>query len=596
LLRLVATNGIIHTLSGVLLPPDVELLADAYGTVELESEFSDYLSLLTVAGDSYREILQTPPPASYTLVASKNTGFASRPTGELPYVLSDPSMASSAVEYNVVEGAFTIDDLRGMDVLGNMIVSTTGNAVFLDGVEVIGEELSTNGMVLEVSRPVYPSTMSLPTVNVLDVARDNGFTLFCDLFESAGLTSQVAGDGPFTVFAVTDDVLLEAVQADQSLLQEDGTPSDRLRQILLNHVAVPPQLSLLGDSSVFYKGTSSGITCEGLSLDLGGLLGDGDGDGALITLLDICLPFSIDTLQGSSIGAVSDSGALLPCLLTEPDCLDIERLPALLNASFIPDPDGGPGTFPNADRYFISCALGSGCIDLETGEFDLLNCVACGSYANFFLLGLCIATAGDEIEAILQCVIQNTQLDPDWLDFFNTLQTCTQDDAKCGSKELYVSPNDPAAQWTGLDASFDFDIISIILDLLLPTAAQTHIKRHLQNNNDTIVEFTELTNVPAANGVLHEVTGVLLPTFTNATSPRGTEAVSDEAYAWIALGATVGVLVSGMALYQRHQMKKTPLYDAEGYDDEQPKAGGLNKPLIEKEDADTEKAVADDRF
>jgi hypothetical protein len=118
--------------------------------------------------------------------------------------------------------------------------------------------------------------------------------LFAELFDQAGLLAQVEqGKGPFTVFAVDDGALLAAVAEFPELYPADGAGgnvvSNELRQILLNHVGVAPQVSLFGDLTTFYRGTGSGISCEGIALPLG--------DSLAITIADICLPFSIDTMQ-----------------------------------------------------------------------------------------------------------------------------------------------------------------------------------------------------------------------------------------------------------------------------------------------------------
>jgi hypothetical protein len=177
-----------------------------------------------------------------------------------------------------------------------LIVSATvsDGKLFIDGVNVLGEVESTNGNVVEIAQPAYSSDLGLPTQNVMEIARQQGFTLFAELFDRAGLLAQVEqGKGPFTVFAVDDGALLAAVEEFPELYPADGaggnTVSKELRQILLNHVGVAPQVSLFGDVTTFYRGTGSGIKCEGIALPLG--------DSLAITIADICLPFSIDTMQ-----------------------------------------------------------------------------------------------------------------------------------------------------------------------------------------------------------------------------------------------------------------------------------------------------------
>ncbi len=66
-----------HTLAGVLVPPDVNLLADTYGTVAENGDFAAYTSIIDAAGDAVKARLQDPAQA-FTFVVWKDVGFADR--------------------------------------------------------------------------------------------------------------------------------------------------------------------------------------------------------------------------------------------------------------------------------------------------------------------------------------------------------------------------------------------------------------------------------------------------------------------------------------------------------------------------------------
>jgi uncharacterized surface protein with fasciclin (FAS1) repeats len=75
------------------------------------------------------------------------------------------------------------------------------------------------------------------TVDIVDTAVAAGeFTTLASLLESAGLVDTLKGDGPFTVFAPTDDAFA-ALPAEtlESLQQPEN--ADQLEAILLYHVA-----------------------------------------------------------------------------------------------------------------------------------------------------------------------------------------------------------------------------------------------------------------------------------------------------------------------------------------------------------------------
>ncbi len=66
-----------HTLTGVLIPPGVTLLADMYGTVAENGDFAEYAAILDTAGDAVHARLQNPEEA-FTFVVWKDAGFAAR--------------------------------------------------------------------------------------------------------------------------------------------------------------------------------------------------------------------------------------------------------------------------------------------------------------------------------------------------------------------------------------------------------------------------------------------------------------------------------------------------------------------------------------
>jgi uncharacterized surface protein with fasciclin (FAS1) repeats len=76
-----------------------------------------------------------------------------------------------------------------------------------------------------------------PTADIVDTAVDAGsFTTLASLLETTGLVETLKGEGPFTVFAPTDDAF---AALPEGTLDELGRPenADQLQGILLYHVA-----------------------------------------------------------------------------------------------------------------------------------------------------------------------------------------------------------------------------------------------------------------------------------------------------------------------------------------------------------------------
>jgi hypothetical protein len=107
------------------------------------SDFADYAAILDTAGEAVRARLQD-PAGTFTLVASADEGFNARPTGELPFVLSDATVAVDAANYNIADTKYTIAELKaavaaGEYDLGNMVATVRDDILFIDEHEVIGE-------------------------------------------------------------------------------------------------------------------------------------------------------------------------------------------------------------------------------------------------------------------------------------------------------------------------------------------------------------------------------------------------------------------------------------------------------------------------
>jgi transforming growth factor-beta-induced protein len=80
------------------------------------------------------------------------------------------------------------------------------------------------------------SVAALPTDDIVDTAIDNGsFTILVQALEAAGLVDTLKGDGPFTVFAPTDDAF-EDLLLELGVTAEQLLAHPRLKEVLLYHV------------------------------------------------------------------------------------------------------------------------------------------------------------------------------------------------------------------------------------------------------------------------------------------------------------------------------------------------------------------------
>ena len=80
-----------------------------------------------------------------------------------------------------------------------------------------------------------PTTTTTETKTIVDVAEENNFTMLKAALDRVGLTSTLEGDGPFTVFAPTDDAFT-ALLVELNANSLDDIDDATLTQVLLNHV------------------------------------------------------------------------------------------------------------------------------------------------------------------------------------------------------------------------------------------------------------------------------------------------------------------------------------------------------------------------
>ncbi len=222
-----AANGVIHVIDTVLLPPQKATIADI---VKGDERFSTLLAAVEAAG-----LVETlSGEGSFTVFAPTNDAFAKLPAGTIEALLQDIPQLTSILLYHVVPGKLMAADVTASDYLTTAqgesvrIKLEEGNA-FINEAQIIFVDIETANGVIHVI-----DTVILPGKTIVDVAVNDGrFTTLVTALQAADLVETLQGEGPFTVFAPTDDAFakLPAGTID-SLLNDIPT----LTNILLYHV------------------------------------------------------------------------------------------------------------------------------------------------------------------------------------------------------------------------------------------------------------------------------------------------------------------------------------------------------------------------
>merc|ERR1712151_1133810 len=159
-----ASNGVVHIIDGVLIPPSAPSLAGSTpNIVELAQSVEDLSTLVTavVAGD-LAETLSSPGP--FTVFAPTNTAFAGLPAGTLDDLLKPANKAQlvDILTYHVVSGSILSTDLQSFQA----VTTVEGKPLHI---------VSWGGVV-----KLGPSLQSLSKVTAADNKASNGVVHIID--------------------------------------------------------------------------------------------------------------------------------------------------------------------------------------------------------------------------------------------------------------------------------------------------------------------------------------------------------------------------------------------------------------------------------
>jgi uncharacterized surface protein with fasciclin (FAS1) repeats len=268
----VASNGVAHTIDKVLLPQSaVDFVASLQlkNIVEIAVETDDLSLLVEALGQANAGLVETlSGDGPFTVFAPTNQAFA-----DLLYALGDDynSLADfdtqeeidllvDILTYHVVAGtaAFSTDLSNGQS-----IPTFQGESVGVDlssGVQITdatdmpatvttADVEASNGVVHVIDKVLLPTSAveflaSLQLKNIVEIAiATDDLSLLVEALQqaNAGLIETLSGEGPFTVFAPTNQAfadLLEALGDDYHSLADFDTEAevDLLVQVLTYHV------------------------------------------------------------------------------------------------------------------------------------------------------------------------------------------------------------------------------------------------------------------------------------------------------------------------------------------------------------------------
>ena len=239
-----ASNGVIHVIDSVILPPDMAApTKDIVDTAVANGSFTTLVAAVKAAG--LVETLKGKGP--FTVFAPTDAAFKALPAGTVESLLK-PENKQKLVDiltFHVVGSALSPVDLytkpEAATVEGENIKFTVKDGAFYvnDAQVALAALPTTNGVIYVINAVILPQKAAAApaaTKDIVDTAiADGRFKTLAAALTAAGLVDTLKGAGPFTVFAPTDDAFakLPAGTIDTLLKPEN---KQKLTDILTYHV------------------------------------------------------------------------------------------------------------------------------------------------------------------------------------------------------------------------------------------------------------------------------------------------------------------------------------------------------------------------
>ncbi len=232
-------NGVIHVIDSVLLPK--EKMSDIVDTAVADGRFTTLVAAVQAAG--LVETLKGEGP--FTLFAPTDEAFAKLPAGTVENLLKPENLETlkNILLYHVVAGKVMAADVVTLDgktadtaLADNPLsISIKDGKVYLnENVEVIITDIETaNGVIHVIDSVLLPKEK---LSDIVDTAvADGRFTTLVAAVQAAGLVETLKGEGPFTLFAPTDEAFAKLPAGTvENLLKPENL--ETLTNILLYHV------------------------------------------------------------------------------------------------------------------------------------------------------------------------------------------------------------------------------------------------------------------------------------------------------------------------------------------------------------------------
>ena len=212
---------------------------------------------------------------TFTVFAPTDDAFYMLPEGTLDAVLADNELLTSILTYHVVDGTAlstdlvdgtTVETLNGGSV--TVTIDTTG--VFINDAQVIiADIVADNGVVHVIDAVLLPVVETTTVVDVIIDSEDHTVLELAVVQEE--LVETLSGEGPFTVFAPTDEAftaLAEAFNVEVTSLLELQNLTDILTYHVVSGTVLSADLTDGMETTALNGGTLT-FTVDSMGVEVG---------------------------------------------------------------------------------------------------------------------------------------------------------------------------------------------------------------------------------------------------------------------------------------------------------------------------------------
>ena len=238
-----ASNGVIHVIDAVLLPPS--LSSQEPGTIVEIAAATEDLSILVAAVQAAGLVDTLNGEGPFTVFAPTNAAFEAL-LSELELsaeeLLGNKDLLTTVLTYHVIAGELFANDVLSRESLstvqGEDIIVDAANLKLNDSNIIATDIEASNGVVHLIDAVLLPPSLTEePTPSIVDVVVNNpDFSILKAAVIKADLVDALSAEGPFTVFAPTN-AAFEALAESLHIKVEDLLELPNLKDILLYHVA-----------------------------------------------------------------------------------------------------------------------------------------------------------------------------------------------------------------------------------------------------------------------------------------------------------------------------------------------------------------------